>query len=326
MRGLVSIISPCYNGEKYIVNFLDSVLVQTYDNIELIVIDDASTDRTSEILKEYVSKFRNRGYRFIIETLSVNSGQAAAINKGLEVFSGDYITWMDSDDIFYKEAIRKKVEFLELHKECDYVLNNGEIVKESDLNCPISILKRFKPIGEDNFFKDLLDENNVVFGPGAVLVRTKSLRRVIPNLHIYESREGQNWQMMLPLAYSCKVGYLDEILFKYVVHENSHSHTKRTLEQENKRRDNFYKLQCETIDNITTMPSDEKKYWKKYAFTKAILAKYRMAINHHNFFEYLKLKNELKKQGVSVSLSEGFILNHFQMIGKKIRNRFGKKG
>ena len=82
------------------------------------------------------------------------------------------------------------------------------------------ILKRTKPIGKDELFKDLLDESNVVFCPGTILVKTESLKKAIPDLDIYESREGQNWQLMLPLAYCCSVGYLDEVLFKYTIIAN----------------------------------------------------------------------------------------------------------
>lgn len=323
MSELVSIISPCYNGEKYLDNYLTSVLEQTYDNIELIVIDDASTDKTAGILENYETKFQERGYRFIHTTLAANSGQAAAVNRGLKMFSGEYITWMDSDDIYYPDAIQKKVEFLKKHKEFDFVLNYGEIVNEADLNHPLGILKRTKPIGQDELFKDLLDESNVVFCPGTILVKTESLKTAIPDLDIYESREGQNWQLMLPLAYCCRVGYLDEVLFKYVVHTDSHSHTKRTLEQEYKRRDNFYKLQCETIDKIGTMQKSEKGYWKNYALTRSILTKYRMAINYHNFPESKKKQGELKTRGVKIPWRDGFLANHFGMVIRRIKKIVG---
>lgn len=128
----------------------------------------------------------------------------------------------------------------------------------------------------------------MLFLPWNNSCENRIVKKAIPDLDIYESREGQNWQLMLPLAYCCSVGYLDEVLFKYVVHTDSHSHTKRTLEQEYKRRDNFYKLQCETIDKIGTMQKNEKEYWKNYALTRSILTKYRMAIYYHNFLESVK--------------------------------------
>ena len=110
---LVSIISPCYNGEKYLPYFLDSILNQTYNNIELLLVDDASTDNTLKVVNGYKEKFEARGYKLRIFSLEKNSGQAAAINRALTEYNGEYVEWMDSDDIFLPYAIEKKVDFLE---------------------------------------------------------------------------------------------------------------------------------------------------------------------------------------------------------------------
>lgn len=106
-KGLVSIITPCYNGEKFVSRFLDSVLDQSYTNIELIVINDGSTDQTEQILKSYEIKFKEKGIKFI-HLFQSNGGQSSAINKGLEIFSGEYLTWPDSDDILTPDAIEIK--------------------------------------------------------------------------------------------------------------------------------------------------------------------------------------------------------------------------
>lgn len=64
MKPLVSIITPCYNGENHLARYLDSVLMQTYDNIELILINDGSTDRTDVIANEYISQFSDKRYKY----------------------------------------------------------------------------------------------------------------------------------------------------------------------------------------------------------------------------------------------------------------------
>ena len=112
MQDLVSIISPCYNGERYLVPFLDSVFAQTYSLIELILVDDASVDHTQDIVKSYIPLFQSRGYTLTYLRQEENKGQAAAINTGLKFVSGEYLSWMDSDDILYPEAIEKKICFL----------------------------------------------------------------------------------------------------------------------------------------------------------------------------------------------------------------------
>ena len=106
MEPLVSVVTPCYNGEKYISRFLDSVINQTYDNVEVILVNDGSIDKTEEIALNYKSKFEKRGYKYIY-IYQKNAGQAAAINQGLKVLQGKYLIWPDSDDILDKNALYK---------------------------------------------------------------------------------------------------------------------------------------------------------------------------------------------------------------------------
>lgn len=90
MSPLVSIMTPCYNGEKFVGRYLDSVLAQTYDNIEVVLIDDGSTDNTAPIVKSYIPKFESKGYK-LIYVYQENSGAASAINKAMPLVTGDFI-------------------------------------------------------------------------------------------------------------------------------------------------------------------------------------------------------------------------------------------
>ena len=254
---LVSIISPCYNGEKYLTYFLDSILNQTYNNIELLFVDDASTDNTLKVVNGYKEKFEARGYKLRIFSLEKNSGQAAAINRALTEYNGEYVEWMDSDDIFLPYAIEKKVDFLEKNPHCGFVLNKGYVVSDNDLDEIVGVLGREKPDGEDNLFDDYITVNNVTFCPGIVMVRSSALKKAIPTSHIFESREGQNWQFYLPLSYSFKHGYIEEPLFKYVVRSDSHSHMKMTFERQIERYENYDILLKETVRNIPGISQNE---------------------------------------------------------------------
>ena len=88
-KGLVSVIVPCYNAEKYIGRFLDSILGQTYKKIQLIVVDDGSTDNTVNILKQYEKNMEKKDIKYIIIQQSKNQGQAAAVNEGLKFVKGE---------------------------------------------------------------------------------------------------------------------------------------------------------------------------------------------------------------------------------------------
>jgi len=107
---LISIITPAYNAEKYISETIDSVLKQTYVNWELIIVDDCSTDSTSEIVQNYQKKDdRIKYYR-----LANNSGAASIPrNVGLEKAKGTYVTFLDSDDIWLPEKLEKQMLYLQ---------------------------------------------------------------------------------------------------------------------------------------------------------------------------------------------------------------------
>lgn len=318
----VSIISPVYNGERYIGRYLQSVLCQTYPSIELILVDDGSTDGTEKVIQGFQEKFEERGYSLAFRKQPENKGQAAAINVGLKLFTGTYMMWMDSDDVFYPEAIEKKTAFLEAHPECDFVLSEGEIVSEKDLDKPIDYMRRVEPTGEDHLFRDLLDENNVVFTPGTIFVRADVIRKAIPDLTIYESREGQNWQMLLPLAYSFKCGYLKEALFKYLVRDDSHCHQERTYEQEITRTDNFKTLIWETIDRIPEMDDGEKRYWKEYVKKRNLYLQYCISNQHGQYRQSWKIWRTLRKAyGASLPWDDRLEI----VLLRQLLNRLGIK-
>ena len=140
---LVSIVTPCFNGEKFIERFLNSILNQTYSNIELILINDGSKDKTEKIIETYKAKFAKKQIEFVCE-YQENSGQAAALNRGLKYITGEYLVWPDSDDELMPEFIEKKVEFLQKHREFEYCYGKSIIVNENNPENIIAINKKRK--------------------------------------------------------------------------------------------------------------------------------------------------------------------------------------
>lgn len=112
----VSIVTPVFNGESYLAEFLDSVLAQSYEQVEMILVDDGSADKTVSVAEGYREQFSARGYEYrIIQAGHRNA--SAAINQGLRYVSGEYLIWPDGDDILEKDSIKKRVEFLQDHPE-----------------------------------------------------------------------------------------------------------------------------------------------------------------------------------------------------------------
>lgn len=255
IKGLVSIISPCYNGEKYVKRFLESVLVQTYNNIELIMVNDGSIDGTEKIIKSYIDKFKESNIKFYY-IYQNNQGQAESINKGLKIFNGEFLTWPDSDDVLHPDSIKEKVEFLIKHPDYGLVRTTANIIDEESGKI-IGNLKPKKNKVKENLFEDLIFENDVWFAPGCYMVRTKAFLDSNPNCKIYNSRGGQNWQMLLPITYKYKCGFISKNLYDYYIRKDSHSHQGI----ENK------KIQLEKIEeyrNILTTVLNEMGLLEKY--------------------------------------------------------------
>ncbi|QKG92033.1 glycosyltransferase [Halorubrum salinarum] len=122
----VSIVTPAYNEEKYIEENILSVINQTYDNIEHIIIDDGSTDKTSDIIQRYAEQ---EHIRLISKD---NEGQARAVNDGFELSEGEVVIWMNADDVlFYKETISKVVAFFNANPNVDIGYSNNAYINEN---------------------------------------------------------------------------------------------------------------------------------------------------------------------------------------------------
>lgn len=233
MKPLVSIITPCYNGEGKVNIFLDSILKQTYDNIEFIIINDGSVDNTEKIILSYKNKFIDKGYKFIY-LKQKNAGQDVALNNGLKYFTGKYLMWPDSDDILEPNNIEEKVKYLEKNKRCGLVYCNVNIVKYENINKIITKWNRILYKDRLKNFEDIL-LGNIVFAGGAWMLRSEYFEKICPEKEIVITGQGQNWQMLLPMAYSYDIGKINKYLFTYIVYKNSHSNKKKTYEESIKR-------------------------------------------------------------------------------------------
>jgi glycosyltransferase involved in cell wall biosynthesis len=119
MQPKVSIAMPCYNKAQYIGKMFDSIIAQKWDNIELILVNDGSTDGTREVIADYEPRFRERGYELVIIDQE-NAGVCAAAKAGLERVTGDYVCCVDADDMLDTEYVSLPVSFLEENWDYDY--------------------------------------------------------------------------------------------------------------------------------------------------------------------------------------------------------------
>src|SRR4051794_6115601 len=107
---LVSVLIPTYNGERYVADALESALTQTYDRLELVVVDDASSDGTAKIVKAYRRRHPNR-IQFAQKT--TRQGPCKRRNDALDLAQGTLLAWLDQDDLWLPEKLERQVEVFE---------------------------------------------------------------------------------------------------------------------------------------------------------------------------------------------------------------------
>lgn len=112
MSALVSIITPCYNAANYIAQCITSVQNQTYTNWEMLIVDDCSSDHSVEAIK----MFQKNDKRIKLMKLEVNSGAAISRNKALEYAQGDYIAFLDADDLWLPNKLERQILFMQTNK------------------------------------------------------------------------------------------------------------------------------------------------------------------------------------------------------------------
>lgn len=251
---LVSIIVPCYNCEHYIGRLLDSIFEQTYQNIQIITVDDESTDNTKTKIESYREKFIESG-RTLTYHYQPNAGPGGAVNTGLTFIKGTYFLWIDSDDFLHKENLQKKVTLLEQLGKGYYCMSHGAFVNDNNLSMVTKIIKRESPLNSRNYFHNLLFLNDpsyqLIYGAGNTLVRTEDFIKICPTKSIYPSKHGQNFQLMLPISYSLSCAYIKEPLYTIVERTVSHSRTIRNFNENIERALGLLDIVVETIQRMS---------------------------------------------------------------------------
>ncbi|MBR4721108.1 MAG: glycosyltransferase [Clostridia bacterium] len=126
MEKLVSIVLPVYNGEKYLAESIESVLNQTYKNLELIIVNDCSTDSTEDIALKYKAQDR----RIIYIKNEVNSKLPKSLNNGFKIAKGEYYTWTSDDNRYHEDAIFEMVDFLEKNQDVAMVFAGYDAIDD----------------------------------------------------------------------------------------------------------------------------------------------------------------------------------------------------
>lgn len=294
---LVSIITPCYNTGKLISRLLDSVLMQDYPSIEMIVVDDGSTDNSKGVIEDYIPKFEEKGYslRCIVQE---NSGQSVAINNALKLVEGEYLVWPDSDDFYSTaQAISRMVQVLEgANDDVAVVRCLYEYVDEATMAVES---RNFFTVGEAVLFEDCLyAKPGFWFSPGGYMARVSTIDARIKDRDIYTQKDaGQNWQLMLPLLYNTKCITINEYHYKVLQRSCSHSRGQyKTFEQRMKVYDAYCNSIVGTLQRMFFIASDEMDFYIKSIERKYILLKYEQCLVNNRKEEAKMLERSLMEK------------------------------
>ncbi len=245
IEGKVSVVTPVYNGEFHLQPMLNSVLKQTYSNVEMILVDDGSTDRTIQVAESFRKNFSDKGYKYMI-VQGKHKNASAAINQGLAYVTGEYLIWPDSDDILMPESIEKRVMFLKSHPQyqCVRTLSyyydelTGETLRADEKTGDLS---------KEDLFWDILEFKTFVCC-GCYMVKSECFFKIYPERHIPEYNVGQNFQMLLPYMFRYKCPTIPEKLYGVCVREGSHSRTVLTQEEEEQKYSDYEHMVDEIAD------------------------------------------------------------------------------
>ena len=254
---LVTVRISAYNHENFIQETINSVIDQSYDNIELLIINDGSPDKTHDKIMELYDKCEQRFKRFEYINRE-NRGLIASLNELKDLAKGYYITGCASDDFYTKDRIEKQVAGLENHPEYAMCYGNMLSVDQNSNVIPALYTKKYYKSGD--LFDDLLFRN---FITAPTVMMKKS---VLDEMGGFDPRyKIEDHPMWLKIARKYKILYIDEDLVYYRDHDNNMSKNISFMIEENEKMLNDY--------------SDEPTYKKVitrhylYSFVQLVKAK-----------------------------------------------------
>ncbi|MDR3294333.1 MAG: glycosyltransferase family 2 protein [Clostridiales Family XIII bacterium] len=298
-QGKVSMVVPCYNKAPYVEGMMQSIYVQKWDNIELILVNDGSTDGTREIIGEWEPKFIERGYEVVIIDQK-NQGAAAAVYKGMQHMSGEYFCTVDCDDRLDPAYVSTMAGWLVEHLEyewaacgCAYTLEKGEKVNIAQFDC-----KPDMPQILENYMFYRIITSACVY-----IVRTNYIKKCeVLNVHTMPC-VSQEPQIIVPLAAGeGKLKYFEEALYLYnldtaaVGRKESFAKTKSFHEQ-------YFRLIEKSIERLCIADMDKQRF-----LILAQIAKFKILLSTtRNFLEFGEYGPKLIEE-MTEAINRNFVL------------------
>lgn len=259
-----SVIIPCYNVEHTIVATIDSLINQTFNDFEIIFVNDGSTDKTREILENVTL---NQNINIILQS---NKGLGAARNSGIRASNGKYVAFLDADDIWENNKLQNVFLYLKSN-DCDLVCHNEHVV---DKNHKV-IRKHY--YGPYTKYEDLFFKHNCL-SPSAVTIKKSIINKVgyfSENRNLHGVEDYDLWLRMAKVNINIK--YIPDFLGMYVIHDNNMS------------------IKYDFIDRVECLHIEHAKYINLNNYNNVLRYKMKMlkifGIKIKNAFQFKKIND-----------------------------------
>lgn len=313
-KPLVSILIPCYNHECFLDDCLNSIIKQTYENIEVLICDDCSSDGSFEKIKSYEDKLKSRFKRAVILKNETNCGVTANVNRLLKESKGEYLKTLASDDALAPEALEKAVDFFEKNDDISVVVANGIKVPENqhypDFHSNERLYAEAPDFSQNGFFERVAIHNEI--SAPAAMVR----RKIYEEYGYYdETIKIEDFEFWLRILKEGKVkfGFVNQDLIFYRINSNSMSSV-AINESTVKRRRLMHFSELKSLYKY-------RRYMRadifSYAVLNRMLTERSFAVNF-KFWEYEKeIKSEIDNAFRDLELSFPLRLRALLTVAKQ---------
>lgn len=227
---LVSIVIPCYNHEQFVQDCIQSVIDQTYENIELIIIDDGSKDNSVLKIQEMTEKCKKRFSRFEVRSRP-NRGLSATLNESIDWCKGKYFAAVASDDIILKSKIDLQVNFMEKNTDITAIFGSANYIDESNN------VKIIDPLKQQEYIFDKIFLNECQFYAPTQLMR----KSILDEIGGYNTDIlVEDWYMWLKMAEKGRVYCLSDKLANYRIHANNTTKNSKFIYENNLKTISYY--------------------------------------------------------------------------------------
>jgi len=322
---MVSVIIPNYNHHNFLVQRIDSVLSQTYQDIEVIILDDCSTDNSWEIIEKYRSNFK-------VSEIVYNKENSGSVfrqwKRGIDLAKGEYIWIAESDDFAEPELLSKMIPVLEKDKEIGLIYCNSKVIYAESINN-----KRYESLNDlrtnmfnstlwnhsfsmvgTEFLSKYLSKKCVINNASAAIFRKNALNHSKTNLEYF--KYAGDWAVYVDIALTNKIAFFNEMLSNYRDHESNAS----------KKAFNNYQINYENYSIISSyynylVGKDNSGFKYIFMIRRSFLHLLITSKNRNEIYRNYKKINKKLIQKSLLFLPQVFVETYLSVfVNKFIRN------